>query len=383
MRMSNVVRFDKIKPAAQCRYDGISLGEVMLRFNPDDVPTERATAMRVFQGGGETNVACGLAYTFGLRAAVVTALVDDEVGRSIRNQLRTAGVDIGRIIWFNTASDGSHFSTDGKGGLMNGINFTYNGKGVIPSSTCYYRAHTAVRELRCGDVDWAALFGKDGVRAFNTGGIYTLISPTSADLAIEAVQAANASGTFVAADLNYRSKVEPDKEKARKINRRIAPYLGFLVGNDSDMHDALGYETKVAKKAGFDEWLAAYQQTVRQVAKDFPNLSLIGTQWRGATSADTIDWGAALYNVDTDTFHVAPVRREVPILDRTGGGDSFTSGVLAALLKGKDLDTAVQWGAAHGVLVQETPGDITMVEEKLVIAECKRALGGGGVKAVR
>ena len=378
-----IVKYGEIKAAAACRYDNVSLGEIMLRFDPYDVPTPLGRDMRVFQGGGETNVACGLAYTFGLRTAVLTALVDDEVGKNIRNQLRTAGVDTGRIIWFNTANDGSRFSTDGKGTLMNGINLTFVGKGVIPSSTCYYRAHTAVRELRKGDIDWDQLFGKDGVRVFSTGGIYTLISPTSSELAIEAVQAANRHGTFVAADLNYRSKVEPDKNRARQINRKIAPYIGFLVGNDSDMNDALGYETKVAKGAGFEEWVEAYQGTVRKVAKDFPNLSLIGTQWRGATNADTIDWGAVLYDVATDAFHAAPVRRNIPILDRTGGGDSFSSGVLAALLKGKDLDTAVQWGAAHGVLVQETPGDITMVDEKLVISETKRVVSGGGVKAVR
>jgi 2-dehydro-3-deoxygluconokinase len=197
------------------------------------------------------------------------------------------------------------------------------------------------------------------------------------------VQQANAHGTFVVADLNYRSKVEPNKARARQINQTIAPYLGFLVGNDSDLSDALGYETKISSKASFDEWLEAYKGTVRQVAHDFPNLSLIGTQWRGATSADTIDWGGVLYDVKADRFYIAPLRTNIPIGDRTGGGDSFTSGVLAALLKGKDLDAAAQWGAAHGILVQETPGDITMVDEKAVLAEVKRAQAGGGVKALR
>jgi len=378
-----IVRYKEIKPASACRYDGVSLGEVMLRLDPCDTPTACARQMRVFQGGGETNVACGLSYTFGLRTAVITALVEDEIGRNIRNQLRAAGVDVSRIVWFNTKNDGSRFSTDAKGTLMNGINFTYNGKGVIPSHTCYYRAHSAVRELRPGDIDWEELFGRAGVRVFNTGGIYSLISPTSWEVALEAVQAANRHGTFVAADLNYRSKVEPDKNRARTINQKIAPYLGFLVGNDSDMFDALGYETKIAKGASFEEWLAAYRETIRRVAKDFPNLSLIGTQWRGATNADLIDWAAVLYDVDGDLMVTAPLRKDVPIIDRTGGGDSFTSGVLAALLKGRPLQDAVEWGAAHGILVQDIPGDITMVDETMVLAEVKRARGGGGVKAVR
>jgi len=378
-----VVSYGDIKSADSCRYDGVSLGEVMLRLDPYDVPTARAGQMRIFQGGGETNVACGLAHTFGLRSAVVTALVDDEIGRNIRNQLRASGVDTGRIVWFNTDSDGSSFATDKKGTLMNGINFTFIGKGVVPSNTCYYRAHSAVRELKVGDIDWATLFGAEGVRVFNTGGIYTLISPTSADVALEAVQAANAAGTFVAADLNYRSKVQPDKAVARAINQKVAPYLGFLVGNDSDMNDALGYETQVDKNAPFDEWVEAYKETVRRVAGDFPNLSLIGTQWRGAHNADLISWGAVLYDVAGDEFHTAPLRENVPIRDRTGGGDSFTSGVMAAILKGHDLATAVQWGAAHGVLVQETPGDTTMVEEDRLLAEVKRAAAGGGVRASR
>jgi 2-dehydro-3-deoxygluconokinase len=161
-----VVRYTEIKPADCCRFDAVALGEVMLRFDPFDIPTARAKVMRVFQGGGETNVACGLAYTFGLRAAVVTALVDDDIGKNIRNQLREAGVDLSQVIWFNTNKDGSPFSTDQKGTLMNGINFTFVGKGVITSDTLYYRAHTAIRELREGDVDWDALFGKEGVRVF-------------------------------------------------------------------------------------------------------------------------------------------------------------------------------------------------------------------------
>ena len=378
-----IVTYKQIKSAEDCRYEGISLGEVMLRLDPFDVPTSRATQMRIFQGGGETNVACGLAHTFGLRTAVITALVDDEIGRNIRNQLRTAGVDTSKIIWFNTKNDNSPFSTDQKGTLVNGINFTYNGCGVIPSNTCYYRAHSAIRQLKAGDIKWQKIFGTEGVRVFNTGGIYTLISPTSSQVAVEAAKAANEHGTFVAADLNYRSKVEPDKEVARKINKKIASYLGFLVGNDSDISDALGYQTKVSKGADFDQWLDAYKETVQKVVSDFPNLSLIGTQWRGAHNADLISWGAVLYDIINDKFHVAPLRRNIPIIDRTGGGDSFTSGVLAAILKGYDLETAVQWGAAHGMLVQNIPGDVTMIEEDRLLAEVKRAASDSGVKATR
>jgi 2-dehydro-3-deoxygluconokinase len=382
--LAQVVTHHSIKPASACRYDAVALGEVMLRLDPYDVPTASAREMRLFQGGGETNVACGLAYTFGLRAAVLTALVDDYIGRNIQNQLRSAGVDTSQIIWFNTKNDGSRFSTDQKGTLMNGINFTFTGRGVIPSDTLYYRAHSAVRQLTAGDFDWDKLFGLEGVRIFTTGGIYTLISPTSSGLALEGMQKAAEHGVFVASDLNYRSKVEPNKKRAREINQQLVPYIGFLVGNDSDLADALGYAVRPSTEDdSFETWLEGYQETVRKVAADYPNLSLIGTQWRAATNADLISWGAVLYETATDQFHTAPLRRNIPIADRTGGGDSFASGVLAALLKGKSLEEAVQWGAAHGILVQETPGDITMVDEKTVLAEIKRISSGGGVKAQR
>ncbi|MCK5642000.1 MAG: sugar kinase, partial [Gammaproteobacteria bacterium] len=193
----------KIRSADQCRYDAASLGEVMMRIDPGDVPTARARAARIWHGGGETNVAEGLSYCFGLRTAVVTVLVDDGIGRNIENQLREAGVDTSHIIWFSTDGKGK-FATDQKGTLHNGINFTWSGKGVLPSVTEYYRAHTAIRKLKPGDFDWADLFAQ-GVRWFHTGGIYTLISPTSGQVAIEAMKAAGRTGTFRSFDLNYRS----------------------------------------------------------------------------------------------------------------------------------------------------------------------------------
>ncbi|MBK9613647.1 PfkB family carbohydrate kinase [Candidatus Amarobacter glycogenicus] len=100
--MTTTIPYHAIRSAAGCAYDAAALGEVMLRLDPYDVPTALAREMRIFQGGGETNVACGLAYTFGLRTVVLTALVDDHIGRNIRNQLRAAGVSTEQIIWFNT-----------------------------------------------------------------------------------------------------------------------------------------------------------------------------------------------------------------------------------------------------------------------------------------
>lgn len=370
------------KPADQCKYDVVSLGEVMMRIDPGDIPTARARTVRIWHGGGETNVAEGIAYTFKLRGAVVTALVDDGIGRNIENQFREAGVDTSNIIWFSNTGKGEH-STDAKGTLHNGINFTWRGKGVLPSVTEYYRAHAAATTLKPGDFDWDALFSQ-GVRWFHTGGIFTLIGPKTADFALEAMKSAGKHDTFRSFDLNYRSKVEPDKEKARSINRRIVSETEFLVGNQGDFSDALGYDTrKVGKDEPMEVFMAAYADTLRQVSKDYPNLKIIGTQLRSALSADLINWGAVLYDVAEDKIYQAVVRERVEIADRTGGGDSFCNGVAASLMMGKTTEEAVDYGAAHGAIVQEFPGDTTMATLSMIEKEIKRAKTGGGVSALR
>ena len=369
-------------PVEKTKYDLVSLGEVMMRIDPGDTPTPKARTARIWHGGGETNVAEGASYAFGLRGAVVTALVDDGIGRNIENQLREAGVDTSNIIWFNTKGEGK-LSTDAKGTLHNGINFTWIGKGVLPSVTEYYRSHAAATCLEPGDFDWDGLFSK-GVRWFHTGGIFTLIGARTAEFAIEAMKSAGKHGVFRSFDLNYRSKVEPDKEKARKINREAVANTEFLVGNQGDFFDALGYETrKVGKDESMEVFMEAYAETLRKVAKDYPNLKIIGTQLRSALSADRINWGAVLYDVAEDKIYQAVIRNNVEIADRTGGGDSFCNGVASALMKGKTTEEAVDYGAAHGAIVQEFPGDTTMASLAMIEKEIKRAKTGGGVSALR
>ena len=373
----------KIKSADQCKWDGVALGEVMLRFDPGDVPFERARSCRIWHGGGETNVAEGMAYCFRLRSTVLTAMVDDGFGRNIECQFQEAGVDTSHIIWFKPGGKEGKYVTDKKGGLMNGVNATFRGKGVVPSKTEYYRAHTPVREVGAEDYDFDTLFGKEGARWAHTGGIYSLLSPKTAETAVEYLKKAGQYGTLRSTDLNYRANVEPNKERAREINRKIVPHVEFLVGNQSDFDDALGYTVDVPSNAGMEQFLECYVTLLRKVAKDYPNLKLIGTQLRGAHSADRIDWGAVLYDVAEDKLHQAAVRKNVEIADRTGGGDSFASAIISAILKGKPLEEAVEWGAAHGILVQETPGDTTMVTQAMVEAEVKRGKKGGGVTALR
>jgi 2-dehydro-3-deoxygluconokinase len=164
----------------------------------------------------------------------------------------------------------------------------------------------------------------------------------------------------------------------------MVPHVEFLVGNQDDFDDALGYETeKVPKDASFDVWLEIYTKMLHQVANDYPNLKYIGTQLRGALTADRINWGAVLFDVEEGVIHQAAVRENIEIADRTGGGDSFASGVAAALMEGLGADDAVQWGAAHGIMVQDCIGDTTMVTRADVEKEVARAVKGGGVSALR
>ena len=372
-----------IKPAEQCKWDGVALGEVMIRLDPMDVPFERARTCRIWHGGGEVNVAEGMAYVFRLRSTVLTAMVDDGFGRNIECQFKEAGVDTSHIIWFTPGGKSGKYVTDKKGTLMNGINATFRGKGVVPSKTEYYRAHSPVREVGAEDYDFDALFGKEGARWAHTGGIYSLLSPKTAETAIQYLKTAGKYGTLRSTDLNYRANVEPNKERAREINKKIVPHVEFLVGNQSDFDDALGYTVDIPSNAGMEQFLECYVTLLRKVAKDYPNLKLIGTQLRGAHSADRIDWGAVLFDVAEDKLYQATIRRNIEIADRTGGGDSFASAIISALLKGKPLEEAVEWGAAHGILVQETPGDTTMVTQAMVEAEVKRGKKGGGVSALR
>ena len=296
-----------IKPADQCRWDGVALGEVMIRFDPGDVPFERTRTCRIWHGGGEVNVAEGLAYCFRLRGAVLTALVDDGFGRNIECQFKEAGVDTSHIIWFSAGGKGK-YATDKKGSLTTAsMSLPGQGRGAVQDGILS-RPHADPRG-GAEDYDFDSLFGKEGVRWAHTGGIYSLLSPKTAEIAIEYLKKAGQHGTFRSFDLNYRSKVEPNKDRAREINRQIVPHVEFLVGNQSDFDDALGDTVDVPSNASMEQFLECYVTLLRKVAKDYPNLKLIGTQLRGAHSADRIDWGAVLYDVAEDKLYQAASAR--------------------------------------------------------------------------
>ena len=362
-----------IRPASECRYDAVSLGEVMLRLDPGEGRIRTARTFRASEGGGEYNVARGLRRAFGLRSAIVTALADNEIGRLVEDLILNGGLDTSFIRW--VAYDGIGREA------RNGLNFTERGFGVRGAVGVSDRGHTAASQLKRGDVDWDHLFGELGVRWLHTGGIFAALSESTAEIAIDAVTAAKKYGTVVSYDLNYRPslwKAIGGRAKAQEVNREIARFIDVMIGNEEDFTASLGFEVE-----GMDEDLAtldvdAFAAMIEKAAAAYPNFKVIGTTMRTVHSATINDWGAIAWSRSTGVVQ-ATHRARLEILDRVGGGDSFASGLIYGLLTGEPLQTAVEYGAAHGALAMTTPGDTTMVTK----AEVLKLAGGGGARVER
>ena len=357
-----------IKPASECAYDEVSLGEVMLRLDPGDVRIHTTRNFRVWEGGGEYNVARGLRRCFGLRTAIVTALVDNPVGRLVEDFMLQGGVDTAWVTWYDF---------DGVGRTArNGLNFTEAGFGERGAVGVSDRGHTAISQMRPEDIDWDALFGS-GVRWLHTGGIYAALSETSAETCVAAIQAAKRAGVVVSYDLNYRPSLWKSiggLDRAREVNRAIAPMVDVMIGNEEDFTACLGFEVESGLN---DIEVGAFASMVRQVAETYPNLSVIATTLRDVISASRNGWSAIAWSPQTGV--VESVHRELDVLDRVGGGDSFASGLIYALLDGKPLAEAVEWGAASGALAMTTPGDTTMA----TLGEVAKLVAGGSARVVR
>lgn len=354
------------------RWDCVSLGEVMLRLDPGESRIHTARSFQVWEGGGEYNVARGLRRCFGLRTAVVTALADNAVGRLVEDLILQGGVDTSLIRWAKF---------DGVGRTArNGLNFTERGFGLRAAAGCSDRGHTAVSQMKPGDVDWAAVLGpENGARWLHTGGIFAALSASTAEVAAEAMHQAHRHGTPVSFDLNYREslwKAIGGKEKAQAVNRELVRKVDVLFGNEEDFSAMLGVSIPGVSE-DFDELpIAGYEVMLREVAAAYPNLKVIASTLRTAHTATRNAWGAIALANDAIT-HVP--QREVEILDRVGGGDSFASGLIFGLLTGKPMEWAVRCGVAHGALAMTTPGDTSMA----TLAEVERAMKGGSARIAR
>lgn len=353
----------KFRSPEETRWDIVSLGEIMLRFDPGDRRIRTTRNFDVWEGGGEYNVARGLRRCFGMRATVATALVDNDIGRLVEDLVLQGGVDTSNIQWV---------PFDGLGhAARNGFNFTERGFGCRAARGVSDRAHTAISQMKPGDIDWRRIFAAEGSRLLHCGGIFAALSDSTSAVAIEAMKAARDAGTLISYDLNYRPSLWKSRggmEAAQRVNREIVPYVDILLGNEEDFHACLGYEIEGVD----DDFVAldtrAFKAMIKNVVADHPHLTAVATTLRVAKTASINDWGAVLYT--GGEFFEATKRENLEIFDRVGGGDSFASGLLYGLMSGKPGKEAVDYGAAHGALAMTTPGDTTTATlpevEKLV-----------------
>jgi 2-dehydro-3-deoxygluconokinase len=344
----------------------------MLRLDPGDLRVHTTRSFRVWEGGGEYNVARGLKRCFGLRTAIVTALADNPVGRLVEDLMFQGGVDQSHVKWV---------SYDGVGRTVrNGLNFTERGFGVRAALGCSDRGHTAVSQLKPGDIDWDQIFAREGARWFHTGGIFCALSETTPLVAREAMEAARRNGAIISYDLNYRDSLWKSiggRARAQEVNRQLGPLIDVMLGNEEDFTAALGFEVE-----GVDEHLSTlevenFKRMIERAVAEFPNFKVIATTLRRARTASVNDWGAICY-ADGELYQAAH-REVLEIYDRVGGGDSFASGLIYGFLMEKGPQWSVECGAAHGALAMTTPGDTTMVTK----SEVERVMKGGTARVER
>ena len=361
-----------IRPAGECKYDAVSLGEVMLRLDPGEGRIRTARSFTAWEGGGEYNVVRGLRRCFGMRTAILTAFADNEVGKLMEDFILQGGVDTSYIHWMKT---------DGMGRICrNGLNFTERGYGIRGAIGCSDRANTAISKARPQDFDLEGLFGRDGVRWLHTGGIYAALSEQSCETVIEVIKTAKKYGTMVSYDLNYRPSMWSaigGKEKAQQVNKEVAKYVDVMIGNEEDFTACLGFEIEGndenLKKLNLD----GYRKMIGNAAKAYPNFKVVATTLRTVKTATVNDWHAICW-ADGEIYKST----EYPgleILDRVGGGDSFASGLVYGLMETQDPQMAVNYGAAHGALAMTTPGDTTMASK----SEVEAIMSGAGARVKR
>jgi 2-dehydro-3-deoxygluconokinase len=341
--------------------DFVSLGALVHRLDPGIIPFRKATECQIHVSGGEFNVAANLSDCFRLRTGIVTAMVDYPIGDLIAERVRAMGV---KPFY-------KHFKHDGVQGPNMATVYSDRGQGVRAPVVFYNRGNEAAAQLKPGDFDWKAIFA-DGVRWFHSGGIFAALSPTTAEVIIEGMQAAKAAGAVVSFDLNYRAKlwsISGGHERAVAVLDRIVKNVDVLVGNEEDLQLGLAVPgPEVAAKSKLDP--SAFLGMIGNVVKKHPQIKIVATTLREVHASNRHGWGAVAW-IDGKTC-VAPAC-ELEVLDRVGGGDGYAAGFFYGLLTGESPQEAVKLGWAHGALLTTFPGDTTMATVEQV-----RAFAQGG-----
>lgn len=347
--------------------DFLSLGALIHRLDPGIIPFRKATECKIHVSGGEFNCAANLADCFGLNTAIASAMVDYPVGALIAERVRAMGV---RPFY-------KQFKHNGVNGPNMAAVYSDQGLGVRAPIVFYNRSNEAAAQLKPGDFDWKAIFA-GGVRWFHSGGIFAALSPTTAEVIVEAMQAAKAAGAVTSFDLNYRAKlwnISGGEERAAAVLDRIVKNVDVLVGNEEDLQKGLGIPgPEVAAKSKLDP--SAFFGMIDTVVKKHPHVKIVATTLREVHSTNRHSWGAVAW-INGQTY-MSPTA-ELDVHDRVGGGDGYASGFFYGLLTGESPEDAVKLGWAHGALLTTFPGDTTMATLEQVRAFAK----GGSARIQR
>jgi 2-dehydro-3-deoxygluconokinase len=329
----------------------VTFGEIMLRLAPEGY--YRFTQARSFgasYGGGEANVAVSLAH-FGVEAAFVTKLPAHELGQAAVNSLRTYGVDTASIV---------------RGGDRVGIYFLEKGASQRPSKVIYDRAHSAIAEADPSCFDWKTIFG--GKTAwFHFTGITPALSGSAAAAVTAACREARSQGVTVSCDLNYRKNLW-SREEAGRVMEPLMEYVDLCIANEEDAAAVFGISAPGSDISGGKLSREGYAEVSSVLVKRF-GFKQVAITLRESISATDNNWGGMFYEGGKPYFsRTYPVH----IVDRVGGGDSFSAGVIFAQLAGRSPQETIEFAAAASCLKHSIEGDFN-----LVLAEEAEKLAGG------
>ncbi len=317
----------------------ITFGELMLRLSPNGNDRFiQADSFRIIPGGGEANVAISLA-NYGDEVCFVTKLPQHEIGQIALNAMRRYGVQTDFIV---------------RGGDRIGLYYAETGASMRPSKVIYDRAHSAIAEADINDFDWDVIMAN--ARWFHWSGITPAISDKAAELTLLACQAAKRHGVTVSVDLNFRKKLWTS-EKAISVMRPLMQYVDVCIGNEEDAKLCLGYSPQANVEAG-ETNAEGYKEIFRQMAEQF-GFKYIASTLRESYSATCNGWKAMIY--DGQTFYESRRYEINPIIDRVGGGDSFSAGLIHGLLNKSDMTEALEFAVAASALKHTVNGDFNLV----------------------
>lgn len=326
----------------------ITLGEIMLRLStPGQSRFVQSDSFDVVYGGGEANVAVSLA-NYGHEACFVTKLPKHEIGQSAVNALRRYGVNTEYII---------------RGGERVGIYFLESGASMRPSKVIYDRAHSAIAEADAEEFDFDAIM--KGADWFHWSGITPAISDKAAEITRKACEAAKRQGVTVSVDLNFRKKLWT-KEKAQQVMRPLMEYVDVCIGNEEDAELCLGFRPDADVTAGKTD-AEGYKGIFEAMAKEFGFKYVVSTL-RESFSASHNGWKAMIY--DGEAFYESRRYDIMPIIDRVGGGDSFSGGLIHGLLTKDTQGEALEFAVAASALKHTIPGDFNMMSAEEVETLC-------------